>query len=90
MAEVHANPKQLLRYTSKYSNAPRRISTFVQEQGHHVKALLRAHMRRRGHVQVTCLLEYQKGPRGDHYTWKGEAVGDAYTFLKMNKLICLR
>ena len=62
MAEVHANPKQLLRYTSKYSNAPRRISTFVQEQGHHVKALLRAHMRRRGHVQVTCLLEYQKGP----------------------------
>jgi len=25
-----------------------------------MKALLRAHLRRRGHVQVTCLLEYQK------------------------------
>ena len=32
----------------------------------------------------------RKKPRGDHYTWKGEAVGDAYTFLKMSKLICLR
>ena len=28
-----------------------------------------------------------KRPRGDYYTWKGEAVGDAYTFLKMSKLI---
>ena len=59
-AEGHANPKYLLRYTAEYSDAPHRIATFVQEQGDHVKALLRAHLRRRGHVQVTCLLEYQK------------------------------
>jgi len=46
--------------TAEYLDAPRLIATFVQEQGHHVKGLLRAHLRRRGHVQVTCLLEYQK------------------------------
>ena len=46
--------------TAEYLDAPRLIATFVQEQGHHVKALLRAHLRRRGHVHVTCLLEYQK------------------------------
>jgi len=69
---------------------PRRIVTFVQGQGHHVKALLRAHFRRRGHMQVTCLLKYQKRRRGDHYTCRGEAVGDAYTFLTMSKLISLR
>jgi len=48
---------------------------------------IRTHLRRRGRVQVTCLLEYRKRPRGSHYTWKGDAVGQTYTFLKMNRLI---
>ena len=65
---------RLLRYTVECSDAPRRIVTFDQGQGHYVKALLRAHLRRRGHMQVTCLPRYQKRSRGDHYTCKEETT----------------
>jgi len=39
-------------------------------------------------MQVICMLEHQRRPRSDQYTWKGQALEDAYTFLKISKLIC--
>ena len=45
-------------------------------------------------LQKVCVCwrsrETRKRPRGDQYTCEGVAVGDASTFLKMSKLICLR
>jgi len=45
-----------------------------------MKALLHTLLHRTGHMQVTCLLEYQKGSCSNHYTWK-----DTCTYLRMGK-----